>query len=151
MQLTRAADYAVRVMVHLAGLPAGVCVSHTDLAKAVECPKQFLAKVLQRLSKAELVQSRRGSIGGFELAEAGWRATMLDVVEAMEGPIRLNVCLESAESCQRRPICPAHGVWARGQAALIAVLRSATICDLARDAAAIRETRERLRGGIPWT
>ena len=150
MQLTRAADYAVRVMIHLAGLPAGACVSHSELAAAVECPKQFLAKVLQRLTRAGLIVSRRGSVGGFELPPSGRRASMLDVIEAIEGPVKLNVCLTSPDACSRRQNCPAHAVWARGQAALVAVLRSAVIEELALDAAAIRETRNRLAEGPAW-
>ena len=49
MQLTRAADYAVRVMIHLAGLPPGTRVSRSELSTAAECPEQFLCKVLQNL------------------------------------------------------------------------------------------------------
>src|ERR1017187_11014032 len=55
MQLTRAADYAVRVMIHLAGLPPGARVSRSELSVAAECPEQFLCKVLQNLTRAGLV------------------------------------------------------------------------------------------------
>jgi len=151
MQLTRAADYAVRVMIYLAGLPPGTCVSHIELAGAVECPRQFLAKVLQRLTKAGLILSRRGSIGGFELPEERRRASMLEVIEAIEGPLRLNRCLEASGSCARELACPAHLVWARGQAALTHILRSATIDDLAMQAAAIRDSGASLREVPRWT
>ena len=57
MQLTRAADYAVRVMMHMAGLPPGTRTSRTDLANAASCPEQFLSKVLQDLTHAGLVTS----------------------------------------------------------------------------------------------
>jgi len=138
-------------MIYLASLPAGTCVNHADLAAAVDCPRQFLAKVLQRLTSEGLVVSRRGSLGGFQLPQASRRVSMLEVIEAIEGPIHLNLCLESPQACERRGSCPAHVVWAKAQAALIAVLKSATIEDLALDAAAIRETRARL-GEVPrWT
>ena len=52
MQLTRAADYAVRVMIHLASLPPGARVSRSELSAAAECPEQFLCKVLQNLTRA---------------------------------------------------------------------------------------------------
>ena len=55
MQLTRAADYAVRVMIHLAGLPPETRASRAELAEAAECPEQFLSKVLQSLTRAGLV------------------------------------------------------------------------------------------------
>jgi Rrf2 family protein len=134
MQLTRAADYAVRVMIHLAGLPPGSRASRSDLATAAECPDQFLSKVLQQLTRARLVVSHRGTAGGFELPQAGTAATVLDVVEAIEGPIRLNLCLVSDRSCSRQGWCPAHAVWAEAQDAMAAVLEKASIADLARRA-----------------
>ena len=138
MQLTRAADYAVRVMIHLAGLPLGARVSRSELSAAAECPEQFLCKVLQNLTRAGLVISHRGSTGGFELEELHRSASVLEVVEAVEGPIRLNLCLTSDHACTRQGWCPAHGVWAEAQSALLQVLRDATLSDLAQQAAMAR-------------
>src|ERR1039457_6205483 len=110
MQLTRAADYAVRVMVHLAGLPPGTRASRGELARAAECPEQFLSKVLQNLTRAGLVVSHRGNTGGFELREEHRGSSLLNVVEAIEGPVHLNLCLTSDHACTRQEGCPAHGV-----------------------------------------
>ena len=134
MQLTRAADYAVRVMIHLAGKPAGTRTSRVELATAAECPAQFLAKVLQNLTRAGLVVSHRGNTGGFELPETHRSASLLQVVEAIEGPIRLNVCLDADRTCNRQACCPAHPVWAEAQKGLIEVLQRSTICQLADEA-----------------
>ena len=131
MRLTRAADYAVRVMVHLAGQPADIRVSRAELAAAAECPDQFMSKVLQNLIRANLLISRRGNVGGFELSPEGREATVLDVVEAVEGPILLNLCLVSETACARKPQCPAHCVWRDAQLALTRVLSGARICELA--------------------
>lgn len=136
MQLTRAADYAVRVMIHLAGLPPETRASRAELAVAAECPEQFLSKVLQSLTRAGLVLSHRGNTGGFELPNTHRQATMLDVVEAIEGPMRLNVCLTSDCACGRQGWCPAHDVWANAQAAVAQVLRGTTITQLAEKACA---------------
>ena len=138
MQLTRAADYAVRVMIHLAGLPPGTRISRSELSAAAECPEQFLCKVLQNLTRAGLVVSHRGNTGGFELEELHRCASVLEVVEAVEGPIRLNLCLTSDHACTRQGWCPAHGVWCDAQAALLQVLKDANITDLALRAAAVR-------------
>jgi Rrf2 family protein len=135
MQLTRAADYAVRVMVHLAGLPPETRASRAELAVAAECPEQFLSKVLQSLTRAGLVLSHRGNTGGFELPKAHRAATMLEIVEAIEGPMRLNICVGSEQTCSRQECCPAHDVWVNAQAAVAEVLRNANIADLARQAA----------------
>lgn len=132
VQLTRAADYGVRVMIHLAGLPVGSRPNRAELAAAAECPEQFLSKVLQNLTRAGLVTSHRGNTGGFELPRSRRDASILEVVEAVEGPIRLNLCLTSERSCERQSWCPAHLVWAEAQDAMAVVLRKATIGDLAR-------------------
>ena len=131
MQLTRAADYAIRVMVHLAGMPAGARASRGELAAAAECPEQFLAKVLQSLTHAGLVTSHRGNTGGFELPRTQREVSLLQVIEALEGPVRLNLCLEGGEGCTRQDWCPAHPVWVQAQQALTDVLRSVSISALA--------------------
>jgi Rrf2 family protein len=134
MQLTRAADYAVRVMIHLAGLPPSTRASRAELADAAECPEQFLSKVLQSLTRAGLVLSHRGNTGGFELPNVHRSASLLEVVEAIEGPIRLNVCLNSDRACARQDWCPAHDVWVNAQSAVAQVLRSASINGMAQQA-----------------
>ena len=135
MQLTRAADYAVRVMIHLAAADAGARHSLPGLARATETPESFLSKVLQALAHAGLISSRRGQAGGFVLTAAGGRANLRQVVEAIDGPIRLNVCLIPGLSCHRKSWCPAHGVWARAQQAMLDVLAGATIAALAAEMA----------------
>jgi Rrf2 family protein len=132
MQLTRAADYAVRVLIHMAGLPPGTRTSRTELATAAGCPDQFLSKVLQDLTRAGLVVSHRGNTGGFELPTVRGTASVLEVVEAVEGPLRLNVCLTHDHACERQQWCPAHTVWAKAQEALVGVLRGTTISELAK-------------------
>jgi len=132
MQLTRAADYAIRVMIHLAAFAPGTRASRADLAAASDCPEQFLSKVLQSLTRAGLVVSHRGNTGGFELAAAHRGATVLEIVEAVEGPIHLNICLSSDDECNRRAWCSAYQVWSDAQDALTSVLRKANIEDLAR-------------------
>jgi Rrf2 family protein len=131
MQLTRAADYAVRAMVHLATLPEERRALLPDLAMAVAAPESFLSKVLQSLARAGLIASQRGKTGGFAIRPCGREATMRDVIEAVDGPICLNVCLNGSKECGRKAWCPAHPVWARAQRAMIDVLKSATVSAMA--------------------
>ena len=126
-------------MIHLAGLPPGSRTNRAELAAAAECPEQFLSKVLQNLTRAGLVTSHRGNTGGFELPRSRRSASILEVVEAVEGPIRLNLCLTSTHACERQSWCLAHPVWAEAQQAMVDVLQKATIGDLAQEAAARRE------------
>lgn len=134
MQLTRAADYAVRVMIHLATLPEEERALLPSLAQATSAPASFLSKVLQSLARAGLIASRRGQSGGFEILPRGRHASIREVIEAVDGPICLNVCLQHGKSCNRKSWCPAHLVWAQAQAAMLQVLGKAIVADLAKQA-----------------
>ena len=101
MQITRAADYAVRVMVHLASIPPGTRVQKSALVELSEAPESFLSKVLQRMVANRLITSRRGGGGGFELAVSADQVSVLTVVEAIDGPIHLNLCVPGASGCDR--------------------------------------------------
>jgi Rrf2 family protein len=130
--LTRAADYGVRVMIHMATLPAGTRLQRSVLAQATEVPDSFMSKVLQALVKARLIASRRGVDGGFELAVAPGNVSLLDVVQAIDGSMQLNACVGDGGHCKRSGSCAAHIVWKEAQDATVKVLKSANIADLAR-------------------
>jgi len=119
-------------MIHLASLSPGTRTSLPELAAAIEVPDQFLSKVLQMLCRRRFVNSHRGVSGGFELAVDPETISVLEVVETIEGPIQLNICLGPGLGCHRKRRCPAHLVWAEAQEALQAVLRGASIAKLAR-------------------
>lgn len=131
MQLTRAADYGVRVMIHLTTLPNGERTLLPALARATGAPESFLSKVLQALGRAGFIASRRGQAGGFEILQRGRQASMRAVIEAIDGPIRLNVCLMSGSSCKRKNYCPAHPTWVNAQEAMLGVLEASTVADMA--------------------
>ncbi|MDR3764520.1 MAG: Rrf2 family transcriptional regulator [Acidobacteriota bacterium] len=132
MQITRAADYAVRIMIHMAQQPDGAIVAKTFLAQIADVPESFLSKILQALARAGLVQIRRGVLGGNTLTARGAEASLLEVVEAIDGPVMLNLCMDG-QSCHRRMHCSAHEVWIRAQEAMMAVLGAARIAELASE------------------
>ena len=131
MQLTRAADYAVRVMIHLASLPPNERALLPALARATGTPSSFLSKVLQALGRAGMIDSRRGQSGGFEILDRGRQASMREVIEAIDGPIYINLCMVSGASCDRKSYCPAHPFWSKAQEAMLDVLNGAIVADLA--------------------
>lgn len=131
MQITRASDYAVRVMIHLAGLPPSSTIQQAELSKVTDVSGHFLSKVLQQLVRARLIRSQRGSGGGYVLAVSASQVSLLDVVEAMEGPVRLNQCLDEGPSCERKSWCPAHEIWAEAQMAIMRVLGGTSMATLA--------------------
>jgi Rrf2 family protein len=137
MQLTRAADYAVRVMIHLADTNSYARSSLTELAEAAEVSPAFMSKVLQRLVHAGLVASRRGKKGGFELLDRGRSASLLEILQALDGVPELNVCL-LAGGCHRSPRCAAHSVWQQAQARMREVLAAATLERLVAETRALQ-------------
>ena len=145
MQVTRAADYGIRVMIHMATLPDHERPRLPALARATGAPESFLSKVLQALCRAGFIDSRRGQAGGFELLPPGRKASIRSVIEAVEGPISLNLCLVTGASCKRKSFCPAHPVWASAQEAMLQVLNTETVADLALQVATpqLRASRAR--------
>ncbi len=156
MQITRASDYAVRVLIHLASLPASTVVRQSDLAEITDVPGHFLSKVLQQLARSRLIRSQRGCGGGYKLAVPAQSISLLDAVQAIEGPVRLNQCVAEGASCERKTWCPAHRVWAEVQAAVVGVLGSASMSDLALQAGSLTELRQHNRNkpvvisGLPF-
>jgi Rrf2 family protein len=136
MQLTRAADYGVRVMIHLASAVPNARVSLTALAEAAEVSPAFLSKVLQRLVRSELIISRRGKHGGFELLARGRAASLLEILQALDALPELNVCLASG-GCARSPGCAVHDVWKLAQDRMRDTLAATTLEQL------VAETRAR--------
>jgi Rrf2 family protein len=130
MELTRKGEYAIRGIVYLAGQPADSVCLLNDIASAVDVPATFLAKIFQQFSKIGLVKSFRGTGGGFVLARAADKITLLEVVEAVEGKIIPNRCVAESDSCERSGVCHVHPVWQRVQSQVRDVLAAVTLKDL---------------------
>jgi Rrf2 family transcriptional regulator, iron-sulfur cluster assembly transcription factor len=127
LKLTSAADYAVRAMIHLACLPEGGVALRNEIADAQRIPPSFTAKILRSLVRAGLLRSSRGVHGGFTLARPAAEINMLEVVEAIEGPLSLADCTPPAAGCAWSMDCPACSVWFRVQDGMSDTLRRATL------------------------
>ena len=110
MLITRETDYAVRTVLYLAR-NSDRRISVTEIADVMHIPKSFLAKLLQRLVKNHILLSSRGVNGGFELAKKASAITLLDVMEAMQGPAAINVCAIDSGRCEHEYTCTVHPVW----------------------------------------
>ncbi len=148
MQLTRAADYAIRAMIHLATVPAGKRVSSGELADSAAVSETFLSKVLQKLVTRGLVVSYRGQGGGFQLGMPPTQISLLEIVEAIEGPIALNCCTNPGEGCNRQSWCSVHYVWAEAQEKVKQVLGAAKLDRMAREMGPARAAPA--GGDVPW-
>ncbi len=134
MRLTRGTDYALRGMVSLAQDAPGHIALVSALALREGVPESYLAKIFQDLARSGIVHSHRGARGGFSLARPADTITLRQIIEAVEGPIALNTCLEgcNAESCNRQDTCPVYPVLRAAQDQLIATLDGTTLAELAR-------------------
>lgn len=126
MQITRQADYALRAMLYLARLEPNQRAATSQIAEKMEIPPSFLAKIISQLSIAGLIHTSRGARGGVSLARKPEDISLLDVVEAIDGPITLNDCVVDPGICTFGDSCPIHSVWVEAQANLVRKLREST-------------------------
>lgn len=124
LRLTRAGDYAVRAVLHLATQPEESIIDRDTVSQAEDIPTSFLSKILQQLSAAGIVRSFKGSSGGFSLARPAAEISFLEVIKAVEGPLALNKCLLGNGACDRTPTCPVHPIWKEAQDSLESALGS---------------------------
>ena len=132
MQITRQADYALRAMVFLSKLEPTQRAATSQIAETKKIPPSFLAKIISQLSIAGLIHTSRGARGGVTLARPANEISILEVVEAIDGPIALNECTVSPEGCPFSGDCPIHGIWCDTQAELVEKLRNTTFDSLAK-------------------
>lgn len=110
MYLNQATDYAFRAVLFLAHQPDGMIVDSQTIAEREHIPTRFLLKIMPSLIRAGIVRSQRGAGGGYALAREPEAITLLDVLEAIEGPITLNRCLTDPDFCSKHGpgFCPVH-------------------------------------------
>lgn len=133
MELTRKGDYAIRGVIYLARLKAGQVALISEIAESTGVPQTFLAKILQNFAKIGIVNSFRGTGGGFVLGRPASQITLREVVEAVEGPIMPNRCLMGEPACELARTCLVHPVWREVQSRVVEVLNSVTLDQLAKD------------------
>jgi len=131
-RLSRAAEYAIRGVLHLSDAPQGATVDVERVAKAQRIPVAYLAKLFQMLAKKGFVKSTRGPDGGFRLSRDPEDISVLEVIEAIEGPIFLNDCLIHAGQCQMDKVCPVHDVWREAQKRMLEYLRGSSFKGLVK-------------------
>jgi Rrf2 family transcriptional regulator, iron-sulfur cluster assembly transcription factor len=131
LHITRKGDYAIRGMVYLAIRPMDRMSLMSEMASDIDVSQTLLAKVFQNLGKQGLVKSSRGMGGGFALGRPAEEISLLEIVEAVEGPIVLNRCLLRPGTCDRDAGCTVHPVWREVQEKMRGILGNVTLKQLA--------------------
>jgi Rrf2 family protein len=138
MQLTRSADYAVRAMLDIAdrnNTEERRARTHM-VAQRQDIPPALLAKLVPLLVRAGLLDSQRGARGGLILSRPADEISMLEIVEAIEGPIAINRCTATPVQCDRVDQCSVHPIWRKAQDYLVHLLQTTSLADLQANQAA---------------
>ena len=133
MQVSRKVDYALRAAIYLAYQSDRRPCSVSEIAACEGIPKKFLEKIIQDLIHHGLVRSTRGAQGGYALARPPEQVTFKQVIEAIEGPVSLNVCVGDAgetSDCTQYPRCAMLWVWREAQKRVMDVFATTTLADV---------------------
>ncbi|MCF7669156.1 MAG: Rrf2 family transcriptional regulator [Verrucomicrobia bacterium] len=132
MHITRAVEYGIIGMLYLAGHDRGKVVMIDEISRKEDIPKSFLGKIFQSLTRAGLVNSNRGAGGGFYMARDSDQINILDIIEAVEGKIALQRCLDAATGCSNSDSCALCLLLHDIQETVKQTLANTTLADLAQ-------------------
>ena len=144
--LRRNTDYALRLAVNLAKHHGDEPLSTRVLAEAEDVSYQLACKLMQKLHAAGLVESNMGPKGGFRLRRGPEEVSIQEVIEAIQGPLRLNRCLLSDGVCTRQDSCPVREKMGQLQEQMDRYLQGVTLGELARTRPAAKKSAKRRKG-----
>jgi len=104
-----------------------------DIAKPINVPQAYIAKLLQELSRANIISSTRGPKGGFYLSEADKEQPIINILKVIDGEKRLTSCMLSLDNCNEKKPCPLHNILSTSRTTILASLKEKTIKDLVVD------------------
>jgi FeS assembly SUF system regulator len=134
-KVNKLTDYATVVLIEIAR--SHVVRSSQQIAEQTGIPVPTVAKLMKNLNRAGLVASRRGAGGGYFLGRPAAGITLVDVIQAVEGPIALTACADTSdEHCSIESVCPVQGKWNRANTAVRSALAEVTLADMVEDVAA---------------
>lgn len=133
MKISPAAEFAIRGSLVLAARFGQGPVTLDAICAARGLSKQYLTKIFASLAKAQIITPVRGKHGGFVLSRPPSDITLLQVVEAVEGPIALNFCMQNPPQCEAILGCNVHPVWSEIQAMIREKLAHVTLDTCIRD------------------
>ena len=130
LEITRQADYALRAVRDVARLPEGERLPTAVIAERQKIPLPFLAKIVSQLAVKGILEATRGASGGVSLARPAESITLLEVIEAIDGPMTLNRCTRDPNACEVSDECPLYDIFNESQQMLVQRLGSVTFADV---------------------
>jgi len=132
--LSKSAKYATKAVLFLAvNSDEDKKVTAKDIAKQINVPQAYIAKLLQELSKHNLISSSRGPKGGFYLNEKNRNESIMSIIEVIDGENKMTKCLIGLEECNADKPCPLHNIASSARTELINSFRNNSIDDLANE------------------
>lgn len=144
--LRRNTDYALRLAVNLAKHYGEESLSTRVLAEDEEVSYQLACKLMQKLHRAGLVESDMGPKGGFRLCRVPEEVSIQEVIEAIQGPLRLNRCLLNDGFCTRQETCPVRKKLSLLQEQMNGYLKGVTLGELANTRQSTGKQTKRRKG-----
>lgn len=132
MIFSRATHYAIQALIYMATKPKGTLILSREIAVRLHVPPAYLAKIMQTLSRANLVNSYRGPMGGFSLREDPEKISLIHIVNVVEGPKFNQECVLGLKVCADSTACPMHYLWQPIKARILKLLEGQTLDRLAR-------------------
>jgi Rrf2 family protein len=140
LRLSKKADYALMAMKHLAARHDQASCSAREIADAYQIPLELLAKVLQRLVRARLLVSVQGTRGGYRLSRAANVIPVADVIQAVDGPLRVTACSDDDQNCEQYSKCSIRDPLWRIRGRILDALTTVSIADLNDEPVASQQT-----------
>ena len=131
IRLSRMADYGVVLMTQFARAPLALRTA-PDIARTCGLPPPTVSKILKMLAQGGLLESQRGTKGGYRLARDARAITMADLIGALDGPIALTDCMDvDGLVCEIEALCPTRTNWRRINDAMVEALSGVSLADMA--------------------
>ncbi len=134
--ITKKAEYAIIALTDLAALTPGQKTTTREIVARRKIPPNLLAQLLPAMRAAGWVKSTRGAGGGVFLCKDPAQITLWEVIELIDGPIKITRCLFQSMPCKNKPSCPLRDVWTEAQDKMLRVFEETTIGELAARIAA---------------
>jgi|SRR5579875_752607 len=132
LTLTRRGDYVLRAAIALAQAPPGCYRKIREIATEMNLPLAYTPWILKRLARAGLAEARAGQHGGYRLRRDPETISLLEIVEAAEGPLQPMRCTLRGGPCTLQDTCAVHPAWQVATQALQQTLASISLATLAR-------------------
>jgi Rrf2 family protein len=132
MKLGKESRYAVEGLVVLAQQPFGTTMQLREIAAAAGVPANFLAKIFQKLGRANILASSRGAVRGYALARRANTISVKDVFVAVEGGDVFDRCIFWSDRCADLSPCPMHNEWKKVRQAITQRMQGMTLAGVAR-------------------